>query len=947
MSDTILKEYSFTLDFVKRKSVPRIEVVSGDLNSTVITIKLTNNDKPIDLTGSTVSLIIKKPDDTVNITNVETISTDTVKYTLETSVTTISGTHFVELSVYEDTTKTTVSSNFTYIVKDSLDNGEGVQSDNEYPFLAGIIMSENARVNAENIREQDEFNRETYEDLRKSNETSRVNSESSRVSAENTRVLNENNRVSDESLRVTAENNRVSSENIRQTNETNRQNAENLRQSTFNGNETARHELFVSNETDRQYTFDTNESNRTSAFNANETARQNNEGDNTKGRIKAESDRVAAENSRVTAETNRTNAENSRVTAELSRVTAENNRVSAESARVTAENQRVSEWNTIKDTYLGSTVGDMKKIIYDSNNSGVVDDSEKLGGQLPSYYETVTHSNSNLQAAKDYADNQINALKGSAPALMDTLIEVDNALNNDPDAFNTLMTAAQTKADTAEANAKAYTDYLAGVGNTKTVKQVSDNIDTHLAEKSTQTDLGHVIVDNNTIKVQEDGTIYIPQPSNANRLQSKVGWDSPTLSQVVNNSGVLSIGSATNNTANNSTSLGGSEYGIYQANGQRGVKISATVTATLDYISYYDVYTGSCPGAPTTKFTVYDNTDKVVIDQQTKGAPYTANSSFRITVNKPVTRGHEIIIWADPMTNGSSSLYWSWKTSLVNISSYGMQHIHGGTYASGWTGSSSDFLALNVTGLTYLTSGSAEQIISPADVTKWGLITFDSNIPANTSLNATITDINNNVLFSNVQSGLDLSSVDANVYKSLKLKFTFSTSIVGTSPTVSNPIFNWQGYNIFINGDGAWEKICDATLSGSVSQIDFKELGNYKVFKIMGLHTISSTTTNMDMYIRFNDDTGTSYSSNDGALTSLGFYMVNTVETSNNGMHGKFFECTITNISTRYKKIFLVGGDISIQRGHWTGTSLIKKISLIPGSGTIQAGAEFIIWGCR
>ena len=34
----------------------------------------------------------------------------------------------------------------------------------------------------------------------------------------------------------------------------------------------------------------------------------------------------------------------------------------------------------------GSGAGDMKKSVYDTNADGVVDDSEKLGGQLPSYY---------------------------------------------------------------------------------------------------------------------------------------------------------------------------------------------------------------------------------------------------------------------------------------------------------------------------------------------------------------------------------------------------------------------------------------------------------------------------------------------------------------------------------------------------------------------------------
>lgn len=40
---------------------------------------------------------------------------------------------------------------------------------------------------------------------------------------------------------------------------------------------------------------------------------------------------------------------------------------------------KVKQWG-------GDGVGDMKKSVYDPNENGVVDDSEKLGGQLPSYY---------------------------------------------------------------------------------------------------------------------------------------------------------------------------------------------------------------------------------------------------------------------------------------------------------------------------------------------------------------------------------------------------------------------------------------------------------------------------------------------------------------------------------------------------------------------------------
>lgn len=41
---------------------------------------------------------------------------------------------------------------------------------------------------------------------------------------------------------------------------------------------------------------------------------------------------------------------------------------------------------TINDGADGSGAGDMVRATYDANENGIVDDAEKLGGQLPSYY---------------------------------------------------------------------------------------------------------------------------------------------------------------------------------------------------------------------------------------------------------------------------------------------------------------------------------------------------------------------------------------------------------------------------------------------------------------------------------------------------------------------------------------------------------------------------------
>lgn len=52
---------------------------------------------------------------------------------------------------------------------------------------------------------------------------------------------------------------------------------------------------------------------------------------------------------------------------------------------------------TLQDGQDGAGTGDMLKSTYDQDNDGVVDDAEKLGGQLPSYYQPAITANGVLQ----------------------------------------------------------------------------------------------------------------------------------------------------------------------------------------------------------------------------------------------------------------------------------------------------------------------------------------------------------------------------------------------------------------------------------------------------------------------------------------------------------------------------------------------------------------------
>lgn len=70
-------------------------------------------------------------------------------------------------------------------------------------------------------------------------------------------------------------------------------------------------------------------------------------------------------------------------------------------------------------TELSNNKGDMSKSVYDKDLSGIVDDSEMLGGQLPSYYATAEAVN-NAQSTADTAVTTANAAQSTANAAQNT-----------------------------------------------------------------------------------------------------------------------------------------------------------------------------------------------------------------------------------------------------------------------------------------------------------------------------------------------------------------------------------------------------------------------------------------------------------------------------------------------------------------------------------------------
>lgn len=124
----------------------------------------------------------------------------------------------------------------------------------------------------------------------------------------------------------------------------------------------------------------------------------------------------SAKDSATAAKTSETNARNS----ELNALEAENTAVTkAAEAAASASAAKTSETNAAesadeaeywaKQAQDSSQGGDMQKSTYDADRDGVVDNSAKLGGQLPSYYAKATDLSD--KADKNYVDTAIDNLQ--------------------------------------------------------------------------------------------------------------------------------------------------------------------------------------------------------------------------------------------------------------------------------------------------------------------------------------------------------------------------------------------------------------------------------------------------------------------------------------------------------------------------------------------------------
>ena len=349
----VQKTFPIALDIKRPTANPDFEIVLGD-NGNVLEVTLTDDGTAVNLTGCLVCAIFSKSDGNTaqqdNDGHGIAVSGNLLTISLYTT-SAAPGLVECELQVYSGPDKTTLvtSAKFNFMCRRGIANDDTIEATDEWPILVGMMQRVEAAEDAEMLRVTAESTRVSNENTRIASETARNTAEGNRATAEAARTGAEDARAASESGRVTAENTRVTAENTRLSNESMRGTAESERA-------------------------------------AAEATRINQEA----GRVSAEASRVTAEGERATRDAEYRKLEPYNPVASyvpLNKVTYGGSCYQCIQATTGNIPTNTTYWALIARAGEGS--GDMLKEVYDTNNSGVVDDAERLGGQLPSHYATA------------------------------------------------------------------------------------------------------------------------------------------------------------------------------------------------------------------------------------------------------------------------------------------------------------------------------------------------------------------------------------------------------------------------------------------------------------------------------------------------------------------------------------------------------------------------------
>jgi hypothetical protein len=324
------KKYNLKLDLQFRCNNSTMKFDEFDNNTSDFFIRVTRAGELIDISKAIVTLVVIKPDNSVDAQFVD-IDSNRAYCDLKPTMKNLVGKYeaIASITVDGETVNTGIDNPIIYEVTENKflrQLNQKVVTEERFTLLTDMInrlstieISEEQRVINEAERILSEENRKIEEAKRVEVELIRQHEEADRAKYDATRESNENIRKINEEARISSENVRLENEANRIEQEANRVKAEQLRKDNYN--------LMTEDEERRR-----------SEANAHKEAEAL--------RVSAENTRVNEEAKRRTTEQARVSAENTRVSNENTRKTNEVTRQTNETKRVEAETQRQNRYNS-------------------------------------------------------------------------------------------------------------------------------------------------------------------------------------------------------------------------------------------------------------------------------------------------------------------------------------------------------------------------------------------------------------------------------------------------------------------------------------------------------------------------------------------------------------------------------------------------------------------------
>jgi len=176
----LFKEFEITVDLEKSVHNPVYSASTGDWQSLKLIVNVQKSGQPVDLTGITPRLAIRKADkSTVFQEGVALDEIGKCEFILSAQAYAVGGTYKGEVMLFKDAVQIAVSSGFTYMVSKGILDIE-LESTDYWPALAKAIEA----GGKEPLRQEAETERQTAEETRLSNESVREVQEATRQANE-------------------------------------------------------------------------------------------------------------------------------------------------------------------------------------------------------------------------------------------------------------------------------------------------------------------------------------------------------------------------------------------------------------------------------------------------------------------------------------------------------------------------------------------------------------------------------------------------------------------------------------------------------------------------------------------------------------------------------------------------------------------------------------------